>query len=236
MSYRMIFLSCAMMWSPLCAMQKKLQDYLKQRQWKKQAPLFLQAARDGDLLVLKAILASGIDVNITDDVFENSALMCASSALKSVGSGPADAIRLLVAHGAQVNHVNIIGFSAIDAALYSQDQDSVCFLFKNSRNAHPLKKNRSPEEILEHQKKFQPFKAAFLAKCIEQVKAGESRTIAEIVLIGQGLPSVVTNTVLPYIGHKETQKEQEQTVQWLHELREPERVRASESRAIAVTF
>lgn len=227
MSYRMIFLSCAMMWSPLCAMQKKLQDYLKQRQWKKQSPAFMKAAKEGDLITLKAMLTGSIDVNITDDVFEGSALMCASSALEgAVNRGPAAAIRLLVTYGAHVNHVNTIGFSAIDAALYSQDQDSVCFLFKNSRNVHPLKKNRSPEKILEHHKKFQPDKAAFLAQCIEQVKSGESRTIAEMVLIDQGFPNVVTRTILPYIGPEETQKEREQTVQWLQSLLLAELVQA----------
>lgn len=234
MTYRIIFLACVMAFSPLCAMQK-FQDYLQQRQWKKQAPAFMKAATEGDLPVLKSMLASGIDVNIKEGILGCSALMVASSALQGAADQrQAYAIRLLVDRGAFVNQVDDLGFAAIDWALYSRDQESLCFLLKNSRYMHPFKKNRCPQEILEYQKNHHSGKAAFLAESMERVAHGESRTVAEMVLVGHGLPSVAIATILPYIGHKETQKEQEETVRWLHELREPERLRARESRAIAV--
>lgn len=215
MSHRIVFLLCLITLSPVCAMQK-FQNYLQQHQRKKQAPAFMDAAREGDLSVLKAMLASGIDVNITEGILGCSALMVASSALEcAVDRRPSDAIRLLVAHGACVNQINDIGYSAIDWALYSRDQDSLCFLLKNSRTMHPFKKNSCPQEVLERHKIIAPDNAAFLAECIEHVNAGESRTVAEMVLIGQGFPSVITNTILPYIGHEETPKEREQTIKRL---------------------
>ena len=180
--------------------------------------------------MLKAMLASGIDVNITDGILNCSALMVASAAReRAVDRRQSDAIRLLVDHGASVNQVDETGACAIDYILHSRAQDCLYFLLKNSRNSDPLKKNSSPQEILKREKNRAPKKAAFLAEAMEHVAHGESRTVTEMVLIDQRFPQVVTSTILPYIGHEETQKEREQTVQWLQSLLLAELVQAGRS-------
>ena len=87
------------------------------------SPLYIPAM-DGDLNEIRQLVESGADVNKTDSISGESALMMAS------GYGNLKVVKYLIEHGADIAHFNNEGVTALDYACLKSHTDVVNYLLR----------------------------------------------------------------------------------------------------------
>lgn len=185
-----------------------------------QAKTLLEVAATGNLEGLKAMLESGIDVNMPDES-GITALMI------SVDFYRLRSMHLLLAHGACAYTTDDSCRSAITRVLNRCDKGEsksiLRSLLKNTRCTHPvqtLNPEKTPEALLALLQAidtdYARTQATFLAASIEAVEDERCATVAEVFLMSQRifpLQSEINPTILSYLSsEKENLEERAHTL------------------------